>query len=577
MSHLLSISLGPVQDFIASARRTRDFWFGSELLSRLARAAAQAVAESSGGLDSLIFPAPRSAEELERLGVANKILAVVEDPARAAHLARAAVLEELRSEYRVAEKDVAGQPFYDAEAARLQIEDLPEIYWAAVEQTGDYPADRARVEALLAARKNTRDFSPVTWGSDRPKASLDGLRESVLDLSALSDRQRESWAHRLGVRPGEILCAVSLLKRRGARGEEGSAFASVAHVTAGPLLDRLRLEDKPRVQEFQMELRSLLPGGGDLDRVPQAHQVFGPYDGHILFAERLEEDFGERTADAQAALARFLKDLRLPAPQPYYALLHADGDRMGAALEAQKTPDQHRRLSRALAGFADGAGEIIREHGGLAVYLGGDDVLAFLPLHRALHCATALAQDFAYRLAGFPSPKGAPTLSVGIAVCHQMEPLGDALNLARKMEKLAKKDRNCLAVAVDRRSGSPVQVVGAWTESPRTPLHGRLLEWAHLLRSEALPQGVAYELRQLVLSLGEESPELVAREAGRILSRKQTERGRGGKLDKTVMKALLGEGLPAWKIGEVANEILVARSIADAFQVAGQPILEVQH
>ena len=40
MPYLLALSLGPVQEFIAAARKTRDLWFGSELLSGAARAAA---------------------------------------------------------------------------------------------------------------------------------------------------------------------------------------------------------------------------------------------------------------------------------------------------------------------------------------------------------------------------------------------------------------------------------------------------------------------------------------------------------------------------------------------------------
>jgi hypothetical protein len=30
MTHVFTMALGPVQDFIAAARRTRDFWFHSE-------------------------------------------------------------------------------------------------------------------------------------------------------------------------------------------------------------------------------------------------------------------------------------------------------------------------------------------------------------------------------------------------------------------------------------------------------------------------------------------------------------------------------------------------------------------
>ncbi|HTQ79571.1 MAG TPA: type III-B CRISPR-associated protein Cas10/Cmr2, partial [Thermoanaerobaculia bacterium] len=42
MAQILLITLGPVQDFIAAARRCRDLWFGSWLLSELSKATAQA-------------------------------------------------------------------------------------------------------------------------------------------------------------------------------------------------------------------------------------------------------------------------------------------------------------------------------------------------------------------------------------------------------------------------------------------------------------------------------------------------------------------------------------------------------
>ncbi len=47
-SHLIEIHIGPVQDFIAAARRSRDLWFGSWLLSELSKAVAKAIADEAG-------------------------------------------------------------------------------------------------------------------------------------------------------------------------------------------------------------------------------------------------------------------------------------------------------------------------------------------------------------------------------------------------------------------------------------------------------------------------------------------------------------------------------------------------
>ena len=53
---LVTLSLGPVQSLIGAARRTRDLWCGSWLLSEAARAAARILHQRQPGC--LIFPCP---------------------------------------------------------------------------------------------------------------------------------------------------------------------------------------------------------------------------------------------------------------------------------------------------------------------------------------------------------------------------------------------------------------------------------------------------------------------------------------------------------------------------------------
>lgn len=59
MEHLLAIALGPVQEFIATARRTRDLYAGSRLLSEAAARAAKALAREVGAKTSF-SPPPRT-------------------------------------------------------------------------------------------------------------------------------------------------------------------------------------------------------------------------------------------------------------------------------------------------------------------------------------------------------------------------------------------------------------------------------------------------------------------------------------------------------------------------------------
>jgi CRISPR-associated protein Cmr2 len=66
-SAVLVFSLGPVQSFIAEARRAADLFVGSTILSELAKAAAQTI-----GTTKLVYPAP-----VTGVNVPNVLVAVL--------------------------------------------------------------------------------------------------------------------------------------------------------------------------------------------------------------------------------------------------------------------------------------------------------------------------------------------------------------------------------------------------------------------------------------------------------------------------------------------------------------------
>lgn len=61
---LLSMSFGPVQDFIAAARTTSDLWAGSHLLSRIAWEGLRVIAETLGP-DAVVFPQLRGVPQVD--------------------------------------------------------------------------------------------------------------------------------------------------------------------------------------------------------------------------------------------------------------------------------------------------------------------------------------------------------------------------------------------------------------------------------------------------------------------------------------------------------------------------------
>lgn len=218
MEHLLAIALGPVQEFIATARRTRDLYAGSRLLSEAAARAAKALAREVGA-KNLIFPAPEDEAGLERLagaGIPNVLLVRVpegKDPRGLGEQALGAARDYLRERA----EEVLG-PRRDLlfwREALAQVEDLLEGYYAYLPLEGDYPRARERLMALLAARKNTRDFAPVSWGSPAYKSSLDGAREAS---SACPKRRRTTSGCGSACAPGSTSRGPTSSSAGGRRG-----------------------------------------------------------------------------------------------------------------------------------------------------------------------------------------------------------------------------------------------------------------------------------------------------------------------------------------------------------------------
>lgn len=443
MTHLLSISIGPVQEFIAAARKTADLYAGSTLLSRVVSEAVKAI-EARGGAE-FIFPADTDS------GGANKILVRVQgDPAEYAAAAKAAATAFLKAEFgRVTGKLTA---HIDRKKADTQLEHFLEFFAAWVEEKDGYAADRKKVEKLLAGRKALRDFQNFGQGDEGiPKSPLDPAFACVFQLEK-NRKIPDELQKRLGLKDTEYLDAVSLLKREWGRTEAGE------------------VPDTHKLAHWA--------------KFPGANPPTDP----------------EREDDSRPAYA-------------YYAILVADGDNMGAKLEALEQSGgmkAHQGFSRTLDAFATEARQIVTEHDGFAVYAGGDDVLALLPVTRALACAEALHQNFA--------AKTGCTLSAGLAIVHYREPLSTSLQQARDAEKIAKRvdGKDALCVALHTRGGSPLEVGAHWS------LAAQLQFW----QEKPLPRGLPYELRELTREWPADfEPQVLSAEARRIAARKSDAEG----------------------------------------------------
>jgi len=507
MRYLLTLSIGPVQDFIAAARRTADLQAGSQLLQQLAMHLAQHI-QGKGG--TLIFPA--SAEQPGP----NKVVATIEtdDPAAFAQQLREVAVQWLWQQWQSARERMPNVPL-DEHLAEEQIKQFLEFYAAWVPLNGDYAQARHQAERLLAGRKALRDFRQVPCRPGRPKSPLDPSRDTVLKLDAGLRIPEQAQQEPLFLKRTEYLDAVSMLKRL--KGEKG--VPSTSYMAAQAILP---IADQQAVTELE-RIADNAPGAVDI--------------GDLMFPTRVQEEVEE----GEPRLSRYLKDRlteidqlrrqildslspRLSECPSYYAILAADGDRMGQCISAQRDMDSHRRLSAALAEVAEEMKKVVNQHHGYTVYAGGDDLLAFLPVNQILSCACELAAAFRKAMEPFRGGSSeAGTLSIGVAIVHRMEMLQQSLEWAREAEREAKRWRNAIAIALHTRGGVPLTAVTAFKDDPY--LDG-WRQWLKAFRA-GLTRGFPYELQYLAREVENASLSIdsLRAEALRIFDRKTGREG----------------------------------------------------
>lgn len=587
-TYLLTLSLGPVQSMIEAARRTRDLWCGSWLLAECAKAAALVLHQQQKGC--LIFPClsdealqPSDKPKDDDANIANILRAELDladeeavrtlvDQAKIAASSRLAELCEL------ARRDLGGLPFHE-DLWEAQKRDILECFaaWVVVKNQ-DYTAASERLGGLLAARKATRDFMPAAstangHGFGIPKSSLDGARESVINVPRNQRQKHQTALRKLGVRGGEELDALAVAKRRAGEVEQFTAYSRIAADAWINTLTPTQRQNIAAAYEslVKVELATRVKGNAGI------YQPL-PYDAQLVFGFRLDN----AKATASAAEKPLLQYLRhalhgLDEPVPYAVLLKADGDRMGELLGKAKNAEQSRQISQALHGFAQLVRGIVRQYRGRAIYAGGDDVLALLPLESAVDCAAALADAFKAAMNDIAEEMGVsaterPTLSIGLGIGHLVEPLGRLRARADEAEQFAKGNstdtpRNALSIQLGIRSGLEIRWRCRWNEGAGKSADCEgvkaLKTYIDAYRAKTCPSRLSYELRDIAVRLAWANtkhtplPDIHAAELSRTLSRA---RQRGGEGDLPLaLQTFVAARAKLIGLAALADELMIAR------------------
>jgi len=431
---LLTFSIGPVQAFIAQARRVADQWAGSALLTHLVHAAIQEL-PSHGA--SLVFPELSSDQDAD--GLPNRFVCRVplERVEEVAGALDSAVRRAWQGLVAGAVKRMDEVGLKPTEAIRQQAETAFGTAWSWVAENADgageegYARDAVAGGRQMAASRMLRPFAPIEELGE--KCAICGERSALPD--GVRANVRRAWLEAEERATGTDLAAYF-------RFDQGRLCLVCATKRLFPKITA-ETTGRPVVARF----RSLVE--------------FEPGD-----------------------------------EAPYLALVAMDGDHMGRILgwdaeriRGGKVESFHRTLSRVLAGFANSLRStrdasvrldsleprprLVGRQRPQLIYAGGDDVVLVcspqdaLPLARAIRehyrrCCSKLVEHLVD-----PSDVGKLTTSAGILLAHGKQPAGLLFRqVHRLLDEGAKRraGRDAVAIRLAKRSGAPVEVAFRWDD-----------------------------------------------------------------------------------------------------------------
>lgn len=499
---MLMFSLGPVQTFIVQARKTRDLWLGSYLLSLLMEA-------SMKGIESqLVYPQrPEIKDNIADLP--NKYVAIF-DTAEEARNAALKSKKQIESIWQTLHQDVwykiIAQNAYwtqdtqDIWSRQTNPANCFEIFWVLVKGNPQHYARWLQeTQQALDARKRLRNFQPAN--EPHEKSTISGEREALrgsgtwrsdvrsfwyeLTSRQLSDKDtyKELSNKDISLDGTERLDAIDtvkrfaihspLLRKRGFRAD----FPSTSSMATAPFVAQL-LRHQAQIDTSVLQAWLNATGG----KLASSTPVALPYlknlagndgskieilkrDGDCFFpeiftAQMLKKNYGlplpphepdsqqttQRAETCRKATRDLLKAtdaLSIPRPTPYYTVLQMDGDRMGKIMGEVANQQEHKDISTALSTYSrDIIPPIVQnERSARLIYAGGDDVLALAPLEGLLDLADALQAEYCKQVQGAvkgDKRKADVTASMGIAIAHHFTPLSLVMQEVRAAEKLAK-------------------------------------------------------------------------------------------------------------------------------------------
>jgi CRISPR-associated protein Cmr2 len=454
---LIKFQIGPVQDFIAAARSTRDLWSGSYLLGFLVAAGIRELVRQQGklifpegGIEPLLKDPAAWCEETTRTLLTPNLpnLFVAEISAEGSREVAGKVVDAIQQKWaliaRISFEALVAQGILRSEqesAFTGQAAAFFSVSWQITPSRGTYKNDYENNGRLLDAVRQTRDFR-ATPSDSGDKDSLTGREIGLVRGSEAMRKAIRNKDYKNLFKHDDHLSAITLIKR-------------VWHLAY--LVDGLKL----KADSNGFPIRST----------------------RAIAARDNKRDEEDDTDNAPG--------------EKYLAAIAFDGDSIGKWVSGETLDDRsdlrahHQAFSRCLTGFAlDAVREIVESKDartgvplGFLIYAGGDDVVALVPADAALKVARKIREEFVTATDSIKDKDGqSPDGSAGIAIAHFKAPLQDLIREAQKAEKDAKCDsdkggqgRSAFSITLLKRSGE-ISKWGANWSSGAIELHDAIFK-----------------------------------------------------------------------------------------------------
>lgn len=556
---MLLFQLGPVQEFIAQARSTRDLWSGSYLLSWLIAHAMKAITDEIGP-DSIIFPSLRGNgifDALHKDEIYSELWNDINSKEMSTWERMIEEKEDNASQWLLTptlpNRFFAIVPKFKAEelaklateAIHIELKNIGEAVWKWIESEAQNAGCKDTQSWKVRWDFQIKSFPNISWAV-QPWLDRETCLKELVELPNQVIFQRLKEVLDLGEK---VLPFEDRDQRYYKNKEKTELNSSGIFWSAHYALLDAKLAARRNTRDFNAwvtekgSVKDSLSGKEEIigteefwDYLRKEHDDIFKSSGHCYGAMNLIKrlwcrsdklDYLEIKLGRKSNI-RFDSVEEVAGDKKYVGVLAMDGDEMGKWVSGEKTPklmkqlsekaqtylkdkdkkqvhrlltpSYHLQFSEALANFSTWiAGSIVEEFEGQLIYSGGDDVLAMLPADQAIACAEKLRIAFREDFNGNKVTPGSKTdVSIGLAIGHFKSPLQMLVKEAQKAEKRAKKDykRSALAVSIYKRSGEIIEWGCKW-DSVAIELMNKVNE---LTETEQLSGRFPYALAQILKS-----------------------------------------------------------------------------